>query len=324
MNLSLRSLEWKARNMVFSPRVPFEVRSRLLYWEKRRSWPTRHPVTFSEKIIWKMVFDRRPLLTTFADKLAVRDYVADVIGPQVLSRLYDVVEDPEDLDLDRLPQEFVVKPSHASGFVWIVAHWAPDHIQVSDKATLIPSGMITTNRDALDRRVLVQKCREWLATSYADAGQEWAYRNVPPRILVEELLVGSDGGVPTDYKFLVFHGHVRFVEIHSNRFEGHCANYALPDWTPVDTGLDFPQADPAPAAPESLDRMIEIAEALGRDTDFVRVDLYEIAGRVVFGELTSYPGGLSARKYYPDSWGEFWNVPRRYRESDSPWVRSRL
>jgi hypothetical protein len=254
------------------------------------------------------------LLTTFADKVAVRDYVAEVIGSQVLSQVYEVVDDPEDLHLDGLPHEFVVKPSHASGFVWIVADWAPNHMQVSDNVTLIPSGLITTNRDALDRNALVKKCREWLATSYADAGQEWAYRNVPPRILVEELLVGDDGRVPTDYKFMVFNGRVGFVEIHSSRFDGHCANFALPDWTPVDTGLDFPKADPAPAAPDSLHEMIEIAEALGRETDFVRVDLYEIGGRIIFGELTSYPGGLSAEKYYPDALGDLWDVPIRYEE----------
>ena len=83
---SIQGLRTRVRAMARSPRMPFEVRCRLLYWDKRRSWPTRHGVTFTEKLRWKMVKDRRPLLTIFADKVAVRDYVANIIGPEVLTQ----------------------------------------------------------------------------------------------------------------------------------------------------------------------------------------------------------------------------------------------
>ena len=145
-----------ARSMVYSTRVPFEVRCRVYYWKRRRSWPARVPVTFNQKLLRKMVLDRRPLLTTFADKVAVRDYVAQTVGSQILPRLHAVVTDPAALDLSSLPTKFVVKPSHGSGMIWIVE-----------------------DRDELDRNLLVATCRGWLATRYADVEQEWAYRHVP-------------------------------------------------------------------------------------------------------------------------------------------------
>ncbi len=278
--------------MVYSTRVPFEVRCRVYYWKRRHSWPARVPVTFNQKLLRKMVLDRRPLLTTFADKVAVRDYVAQTVGSQILPRLHAVVTDPAALDLSSLPTKFVVKPSHGSGMIWIVE-----------------------DRDELDRNLLVATCRGWLATRYADVEQEWAYRHVPARIVIEELLLDSDGHIPPDYKFFVFHGQARLVQVDSDRFGNHCRNLLRPDWTPVDARLVYPPAESAPSRPDSLDEMIHIAEALGHDTDFVRVDLYDVNRRIVFGELTSYPGG-AREAFIPESFdvelGRCWTVPLRY------------
>jgi hypothetical protein len=313
MNLAPANVKWKLRTVAFSPHVPFEMRSRLLYWERSRSWPTRHPVTFSQKLLWKMVHDRRPLITTFADKVAVRDYVAAAVGPEVLSEVYAVVEDPADLDPALLPGEFVVKPNHASSLIWIVADWAGDEVRVSENVAVIADGMRLSTRRGLDWDMLTTTCRTWLATDYSDAAQEWAYRRIPRRILVEELLTGPEGTTPTDYKFFVINGRVRMVETHSDRFDGHSVHFAHPDWTPMDVDIDFPLTVPPPERPESLERMVAMAETLGRETDFVRVDLYDLGDRIVFGELTNYPGGLSAAKYYPDELlGQYWTLPDRY------------
>ncbi|HTT85961.1 MAG TPA: ATP-grasp fold amidoligase family protein [Acidimicrobiales bacterium] len=249
-------------------------------------------MTFHQKLLRKMALDRRPLLTTFSDKVAVRDYVARVVGSQVLTRLYAVVTDPAALDLSTLPTQFVVKPSHASGMVWIVE-----------------------DRDALDRRLLVATSRGWLATRYADVEQEWAYRRVQARIVIEELLLDADGHIPPDYKFFVFHGRACLVQVDTDRFGVRRRTLFRPDWTPVDARLTYPPAEPAPSRPDALDEMTRIAEALGQETDFVRVDLYDVDGRVVFGELTSYPGG--ARKVFtPESFdvelGRCCTTPRRY------------
>jgi hypothetical protein len=262
-------------------------------------------VSFNQKLLWKMVNDRRPLLTTFADKVAVRDYVAHAVGPEVLPQLYCVVRDPADLDRTRLPTQFVVKPNHASGLIWIV----------SEDSTHLESGSSTTHRDSLEWDLLVATCRQWLATSYADVELEWAYRNVPPRILVEELLLGPDGRVPPDYKFFVFHGRVRLVQVDTDRFEGHRRNFYLPDWSVVDAQLTYPPAELERPRPDSLERMLHIAEVLGQGTDFVRVDLYDVAGRILFGELTSYPEAarqVFSPESFDDELGRYWTVPQKY------------
>jgi len=274
-------------------------------------------------MLWKLVKDRRPLITTFQDKIAVRDYVTRVVGNDVLSTLHAVVSDPGDLSLDMLPAEFVVKPNHASGLIWIVTDRIPSSTLVHSPTAPIRSGSVLTARDELDWTVLVATCRQWLAFEYIDIAPEWAYRNVPPRIMVEELLLDPDGRIPPDYKFFVLNGRVRLIEVHSDRFTGHRCDYFLPDWTPADVQVIYPPAEAdayphsghRPPRPESFHRMVHIAEALGQETDFVRVDLYDTAGRVVFGELTNYPGGANAR-FSPESFdrrlGRYWSVPKRY------------
>lgn len=315
---SARSLRARVGAVARSPHVPFEVRCRLYYWNRRRSWPNSRPETFSQKLLFKMVHDRRPILTTFADKVAVRDYVARTVGAEVLPDLYAVATDPGDLDPDSLPTEFVVKPNNASALVWIVS----DRLvpaAASDAAGAPPPGLVTTTRAALDWDLLVETTRTWLTTRYGDELLEWAYLGVPPRILVEEYLADPDGQVPADYKLLVFHGRVRLVEVHSRRFSGHRVDVFTPDWDPVEAELAFRPEGGELERPASLDRMVEVAEALGQDTDFVRVDLYDVAGRVVFGELTSYPAGLTAPRYYPDSLdlGRYWTLPRRYDDTST-------
>jgi hypothetical protein len=316
VGLSGRSWRTTVRTVAYSPRVPFELRCRLLYWDKRRSWSTRSPVTFSQKLLWKSVKDRRPLLTTFADKVAVRDYVAGVVGPDVLTRLYAVVSDPGSLDPAQLPDKFVVKPNHASAMIWIV-DGSPCPAHASGEPADLELRSVITARDGLDWDLLVRTCRTWLATTYADVDLEWPYRNVPRRILVEELLVGPDGRTPPDYKFFVFHGRVHLVQVDTDRFTAHRRNLFLPDWRAVDAQWIYPPADSEPPRPQSLERMIHIAEALGQETDFVRVDLYDVGDRIVFGELTSYPAGPHARPFSPESFdgelGRYWTVPRRYR-----------
>ena len=304
----------RAKALAYSPRVPFEVRSRLLYLSKRRSWPTGEPQTFGQKLVWKMTKDRRPLLTTFADKVAMRDYVTRVVGGQYLTELYTVVEDPDTLAQSSFPDTFVVKPSHASGMLWLV-----DRPRLEEEGfTRLSTQIYRSTRGALDWDRLRATCRFWLSVHYADHELEWAYRDVPPRIIVEELLDDPHRSIPVDYKLFVLNGRVRLLEIHGDRFGQSRCDLVLPDGTLVATNRPD-DADGAPVfPPQNLDRMIAIAEALGAETDFVRVDLYDIAGRIVVGELTNYPGGprglhdppLPPR--YDAELGRYWVLPSRY------------
>jgi len=151
------------------------------------------PKTFNEKILHRILFDRRPILTTLQDKYAVREYVRARIGAHVLPEMYWATNDPSTIPFDTLPRKFVVKPTHASGWAELVV----------DKASVNP-------------RALVETCRGWLRQNYYYAEGEWVYKNIEPRIIVEEFIDDGTGSVPTDYKLFVFDGRVELIAIHQS------------------------------------------------------------------------------------------------------------
>jgi hypothetical protein len=293
--------------------VQWRERSRLV--RAVRMWRTREPRTFREKVRYKMLRDRRALVVTFADKAAVREYVAEIVGREFLPTAYAVVDDPDDLRRVDLPSAYVVKPTHGSGAALVVSDAAPADASVPSE----PGSWVYSHvRPArIDGDELVRLGRGWVAQLYGQGpNREWAYGRVPRRVIVEELLVGADGGIPDDYKFFVFHGACAFIQVDSGRFGRRTQDFFDPTWTRLPLSGGPPWADPTPAAPDRLVEMIDIAQRLGADTDFVRVDLYDIAGRIVFGELTSYPAGGDSPFYpasFDEEFGRPWTVPRRYR-----------
>lgn len=305
-----------------SPRVPFWIRCRLRWRREQGSWFARRPETFTGKVRWKMLKDRRPLLTTFADKVAVRDYVSRTIGPEYLTTVYAVLEDLDGFERSGLPREFVAKASHASGGVWIVSDHAPDGFRVEGSHSTVsaaPGGgwhRVLTRPDTLDWDLLESTLAAWLARRFTDEHPEWAYVNVPRRIVVEELLKADKGALARDYKIFVFHGRPRLVQVHTDRFGDHRQDLYLPDWTPLDVRYIYPRSPVPEPRPATLDEMLSLASALGRETDFVRVDLYDAGGRIVFGELTSYPDAgkiVFVPETFDDDLGRWWSLPRSYR-----------
>ncbi len=275
------------------------------------------PATFNEKVRYKMLADRRPLLRTFADKLAVRAYVEARVGAGVLTELYAVTDVPETLVQAEIPREFVLKPTHASGAVVVVADFAPFERELPVPPARWAQSLVRPERVCWDR--LIGLARDWVSRDYERdartyAWREWAYRDLPRRILVEQLL--EDGGeVPRDFKFFVFHGRVRMVQVDSNRFDVHARSLYTPSWERLDAkSAKYPHGGDT-ERPGQLAEMIEIAAALGAETDFVRVDLYCLPERVVFGELTNYPEAAAGFFEPPelDRWlGQWWAPPRRY------------
>ena len=279
-----------------------------------RLWRTRRPVTFTEKVRYKMLRDHRPLLVTFADKVAVRDYVAAAIGPGYLPEVYGVVSDPGQLRSVGRPEAYVVKPSHGSGAVIVVSPDAP-----ADAVLPAPAHSWVYRHvrpDSVDEDHLEQIGRHWLTQLYGQGpNREWAYGPVPRRILVEELLIGSDGSIPDDYKLFVFHQQCRYVQVDTGRFGRRTQDFYRPDWSRLDLSGGLPWAASPQPRPERLDEMITLAQQLARGTDFVRVDLYGLPDRIVFGELTSYPAGGNSPfepERFNTEFGSHWTVPRRY------------
>jgi len=250
------------------------------------------PKTFSEKVLYRMVFDRRPILIRLQDKYGARDYVRDRIGEHVLPRIYWVTKTPVDIPFDDLPDKFVVKATHGSGWVYLVP----------DKARL-------------DQRDLLDRCTCWLRWNYYHDEREWAYKHIDPRIIVEEFISDGTGSVPVDYKFYVFGGKVHFIWAIAGRFTDFRIDGYTPSWDRLEMTTRSKSIGPMPR-PAHLDEMLAYAEILGDGLDFLRVDLYD-ADKVYFGEMTLYPdaGGEFRNRKWNRYFGERWNLwnrsPRR-------------
>ncbi|WP_291042544.1 ATP-grasp fold amidoligase family protein [Herbiconiux sp.] len=296
-----------------SSRARRRERSRLV--RAVRLWRTRNPQTFTEKVRYKMLRDHRPLLVTFADKAAVREHVAERIGSAYLPQAFAVLDDPAELLRLELPERYVVKPTHGSGAAIVVSPEAPAD------AELPPARWSWVYRhvrpEAARRELLVGIAEHWATQLYGQGpNREWAYGRVPPKVIVEEMLEGEGGGIPDDFKFFVFHGRCHHIQVDAGRFEGRTQDFHRPDWEHLPLSGGPPWIDPPRPRPDRLDEMIAVAERLGEGTDFVRVDLYLLPDRIVFGELTSYPAGGDS-PFEPASFdaefGRPWTVPRRYR-----------
>lgn len=238
------------------------------------------PRTFNEKVLYRMVFDRRPILTTLQDKYAAREYVRQQVGEHVLPRLYWVTKSPADIPFDRLPTRFVVKATHGSGFNYLV----PDKARV-------------------DWADVMAQCAFWLKRNYYSGNREWAYKHIEPRIIVEEFLSDGTGQSPLNQKVFVFGGRVQLIQVDAG---DRCDNYDK-SWNRLDLrGRREPIGGvPRPAL---LGDLIDCAEAAGAGLDFVRVDFY-ITTKVYFGEMTIYPSA-GLKRFVPKKWdryfGDLW------------------
>jgi hypothetical protein len=293
--------------------VAWRERSRLVRWW--RLWRTRRPRTFNEKVRYKMLRDHRELMVTFADKVAVRDHVAGIVGHHVLPVLLHVLDDPRDLADVVLPSAFVLKPTHGSGVAVLVSPSAPVESRLADPESGWTYRHVRPEFATVENLVVL--CQSWLAQLYGQGpNREWSYGHVPRRIMVEEFLVGAGGAVPDDYKFFVFHGVCHYVQVDRGRFEARTQDFFTRDWDHVPLDGGHPWAVPAIPRPARLEEMVMLAERLGQGTDFVRVDLYDLPGRIVFGELSSFPAGGDS-PFDPQSFnhefGSHWTPPRRYR-----------
>ena len=217
------------------------------------------PVLFNELVQHRKLFDRDPRLPLLSDKLTVKPWVVDRLGADwVIPTLWKGRELPSE---PVWPTPFVVKSSHGC----------------NQRAFVRGDG---ENWQAIRRRT-----SQWTSGTYGRWLDEWAYRELTPGLLVEPF-IGQNDALPIDYKFFVFAGRVEFIQVHLEREHAHRWIQFDRNWRRVSA----PTADDDPARPPKLDQMIVAAETLGQDFDFVRVDLYAVGSRLLFGEMTFYPG----------------------------------
>lgn len=258
----------------------------------------KYPRSYNEKIIWKKLHDRNPLLTVTADKYLVRSYITGILGKneagKILIPLLHVTEKPENIPFEILPENFVIKPNHGSRM----------HIFVKG------------NKKEL-REEIITKCKEWLKVNYGLYNYEWAYRNIKRKIIIEELLQTKGKSLPRDYKFYCFHGKCRVIRVSENRFgKTELAGYFQPDWKPLPVSNPGYNNMTTPfEKPSNLKYLTDLAEKLSAGFDALRVDLYSFDNKVYFGELTHYDASGMAR-FEPESFdykmGSYWKTEKKY------------
>jgi hypothetical protein len=229
----------------------------------------KDPKDFNEKIQWLKAFYHPPILNTLVDKIAVHEYVREKIGAEYLNPIIGVYDSYEAIDFESLPEQFVIKGSHGSNYNYIVK-----------------------NKGEMDHRKAKRLIKKWLGRNYYySGGLEWAYKNVPPRILIEGFMIDALHKELLDYKFYCFHGQAKFVQIDLGRPHDHTRKYFNMDWKEMSmTKGKVPRHSSAVDRPKNLSEMKELAFKLAKDFPFARVDFYSVNGNSIFGEITFYPG----------------------------------
>lgn len=239
------------------------------------------PQTYSEKLQWLKLYYHDPLYTTLVDKFAVKDYVASTLSCDCVIKTLGVWDKFDSINFDSLPNQFVLKCTHDSGGLVI----CKDKSQFS-----IPQARKVINKS--------------LSHNYYYAGFEWPYKNVKPRIIAEEYMKDAETNELRDYKFFCFNGVVKYLFIATERQkEGEDVKFDFFD--AEFNHLPFRQGHEnaliLPEKPSRFEEMKVIAEKLSKDIPHVRVDLYEVDGRVYFGEYTFFHHG-GWTQFDPPEW----------------------
>ena len=259
-----------------------------------------NPQTFSEKLQWLKLYNRKSEYTQMVDKFAVKEYVAKIIGEEYIIPTLGVWDKFDDIDFDKLPDQFVLKTTHGGGNTGVV---------------------ICKDKSTLDRDAAKKKLDRSLKSDIYKSLKEWPYKNVKKRIIAEtylseEITPDNPTGDIIDYKFFCFNGEAKAVLIATERHSttGVCFDYFDKDFNHYPFEQGGPNSKKEIKKPEYLENMWEIANKLSKGIPHVRVDLYCINGHIYFGELTFFDSSGLA-EFTPDEWnykfGEWITLPEK-------------
>lgn len=287
------------REMVYilSHVIPDRLYLKIKYYQcLRRRLRLNDPTTFNEKLNWLKLYDRNPEYMKMVDKYEVREHIAKTIGEEYLIPLFSVYDDVEDIDWSELPRSFVLKCTHGSGF-----------------------NIICRDKTKLDIVSSKKKLQKWMRENLFWYGREWPYKYVQPRIICESYMVDESGIELKDYKIFCFGGEPKLIQVDYDRFTNHKRNLYDMDWNYIRASIQYP-SDPATTIkkPENLEIMINVSKKLAENIPHVRIDLYNIEGKVFFGEMTFYHGS-GFEKFQPEDFnkqlGSWIDLPKSLEKS---------
>ncbi len=251
-----------------------------------------HPKRFNEKIQWLKLYNRNPEYITMVDKYKVKDYVAEIIGDEYIIPTLGVWDDPNEIDFDVLPNQFVLKCNHNSGL-----------------------GMyICRDKSEMDIRKVKKDLRKGLKQDYYLTGREWPYKDVERKIIAEMYISNGEDGL-TDYKVHNFNGVPRFILVCKDRFKssGLTEDFFSTTWEHLEVKRPKNRySSESIAQPDELKEILELSAKLSKNIPFVRADFYIVNHKVYFSELTFFPAS-GFEPYEPDEWdytfGDYLTLP---------------
>lgn len=257
-----------------------------------------HPQTLNEKIMWLKLHDRKPLYTTLVDKLKSKEWVKEHYGEKIIIPTLAVYRSVEEIDFDQLPNQFVLKCNHDSGNVFIC----------QDKSSGV---FLDKHMHEHDLSYVKRELALGLKHNFYLNSREWPYKNVPPRIIAEKLLVQKDGKMPNDYKLFFINGEFQFVYVSYDRFGVNDRCIFDKDWKRMPfvwvepdvyrSGINTSDV----SKPESFQEMIEFGTKMAVPFKCVRVDCYDVDGKMFMGEITPFHSAGYAR-FFPDEYDLFY------------------
>lgn len=274
-------------------------------WPKRRAYGTLRKIasreTYKGLVLWRLAFERSALLVTFVDKVAVRDFVRRASPDTRLPTVYQVVSSAKRLDPSLWPSECVVKPSHGSGALIMITAEKRENLRFAIPRTQFrwDDGIWGMTSESLDTRTLQLLGSQWVKSNFeywTPKYPEWAYRHVPRKILVEQLITGTLSHPVVEARLHCFHGVVRLCRVTDVLSAARRAWTLTPQGEVLDAWLESdPIKELSPFdLPPMWQEAIRQASLLSRNIDYVRVDLYLTESEVYFSELTPYPNGGNA------------------------------
>lgn len=249
-----------------------------------------NPTRFSEKMQWMKLHYRNDLMPVVGDKYAVRKYLEDLGYGYLLNDIVAVFSSIDDIKISDLPQKFVLKASHSSGW-----------------------NIIVKDKNHINWLMAKKNMQYWLRNKIDWDGREWHYGVMTPRIVCEKYLEDTSGGL-MDYKFFCFNGEPRFMQLNVDRgLPSATQNYYDLNWNLLPFGKSLPHNPDIQAhKPKHFDEMVSLARQLSKPFPYVRMDFYEANDRIYFGEFTFFPcSGMP--DFIPDEWdmivGEMLSLP---------------
>lgn len=251
------------------------------------------PKAFSEKLVWSMLNYRDKRYIMCADKYAVRTFVKNTIGEEYLIKCYDIYNKIEDINFDKLPNKFVLKATHASGW-----------------------NIICPNKNEINEKRTLYSLKHWFTQNYFNYNREWHYKYMPKRVICEEYIGLKDGTPPMDYKILCFNGIPKLILLDIARFKHLQCNIYDVEWNQIkDVQISHEQDySKEYEKPKNLEEMLDVASKLSKGFEHVRIDLYNIDGKIHFGEMTFFHGAGVYSTYRPKEFdlliGSWFQLPK--------------